>query len=100
MQQRPEFDVFSISPSRPSLDPPESGDAETTAGFPFRRLATEEGVFISITSGSLGRYSSLSEAVLADPPCVTEVAFAPALAAEEIRAPTCPQQAASTTSPS
>jgi predicted glycoside hydrolase/deacetylase ChbG (UPF0249 family) len=66
----------------------ESGDAETAAGFPFRRLATEEGVsmpdhFRLVRGGTRAHL----EAVLADlAPGVTEVAFAPALAAEEIRA--------------
>ena len=48
MQQRPEFfDVLldiAVEVELPIRL--ESGDAETTAGFPFRRLATEEGVSI------------------------------------------------------
>tara|TARA_B100000683_G_C12475408_1_gene549326 strand:- start:637 stop:1332 length:696 start_codon:yes stop_codon:yes gene_type:complete len=90
MQQRPEFfDVLldiAVEVELPIRL--ESGDAETTAGFPFRRLATEEGVSIPdhfrlVRGGTRAHL----EAVLADlAPGVTEVAFAPALAAEEIRA--------------
>ena len=104
MQQRPEFfDVLldiAVEVELPIRL--ESGDAETTAGFPFRRLATEEGVSIPdhfrlVRGGTRAHL----EAVLADlAPGVTEVAFAPALAAEEIEQSTRPQQAASTTSPS
>ena len=90
MQQRPEFfDVLldiAVEVELPIRL--ESGDAETTAGFPFRRLANEEGVSIPdhfrlVRGGTRAHL----EAVLADlAPGVTEVAFAPALAAEEIRA--------------
>ena len=90
MQQRPEFfDVLldiAVEVKLPIRL--ESGDAETAAGFPFRRLATEEGVsmpdhFRLVRGGTRAHL----EAVLADlAPGVTEVAFAPALAAEEIRA--------------
>ena len=90
MQQRPEFfDVLlgvAVEAELPIRL--ESGDAETAAGFPFRRLAAEEGVsmpdhFRLIRGGTRAHL----EAVLADlAPGVTEVAFAPALAAEEIRA--------------
>ncbi len=90
MQQRPEFfDVLldiAVETGLPIRL--ESGDAETAAGFPFRRLATEEGVsmpdhFRLVRGGTRAHL----EAVLADlAPGVTEVAFAPALAAEEIRA--------------
>ena len=90
MQQRPEFfDVLlDIAVETELPIRLESGDAETTAGFPFRRLANEEGVSIPdhfrLVQG--GTRAHL-EAVLADlAPGVTEVAFAPALAAEEIRA--------------
>ena len=90
MQQRPEFfDVLlDIAVETELPIRLESGDAETTAGFPFRRLATEEGVSIPdhfrlVRGGTRAHL----EAVLADlAPGVTEVAFAPALAAEEIRA--------------
>lgn len=90
MQQRPEFfDVLldiAVETGLPIRL--ESGDAETAAGFPFRRLATEEGVampdhFRLVRGGTRAHL----EAVLADlAPGITEVAFAPALAAEEIRA--------------
>lgn len=90
MQQRPEFfDVLlDIAVEAELPIRLESGDAETAAGFPFRRLATEEGVsmpdhFRLVRGGTRAHL----EAVLADlAPGVTEVAFAPALAAEEIRA--------------
>lgn len=90
MQQRPEFfDVLlDIAVETELPIRLESGDAETTAGFPFRRLANEEGVSIPdhfrlVRGGTRAHL----EAVLADlAPGVTEVAFAPALAAEEIRA--------------
>ena len=90
MQQRPEFfDVLldiAVETGLPARL--ESGDAETAAGFPFRRLAAEEGVampdhFRLVRGGTRAHL----EAVLADlAPGITEVAFAPALAAEEIRA--------------
>ena len=90
MQQRPEFfDVLLDIAVETGLPVRlESGDAETAAGFPFRRLAAEEGVampdhFRLVRRGTRAHL----EAVLADlAPGITEVAFAPALAAEEIRA--------------
>ena len=90
MQQRPEFfDVLLDIAVETGLPVRlESGDAETAAGFPFRRLATEEGVampdhFRLVRGGTRAHL----EAVLADlAPGITEVAFTPALAAEEIRA--------------
>jgi predicted glycoside hydrolase/deacetylase ChbG (UPF0249 family) len=90
MQQRPEFfDVLLDIAVETGLPVRlESGDAETAAGFPFRRLAAEEGVampdhFRLVRGGTRAHL----EAVLADlAPGITEVAFAPALAAEEIRA--------------
>ena len=90
MQQRPEFfDVLlDIAVEAELPIRLESGDAETAAGFPFRDLATEKGVsmpdhFRLVRGGTRAHL----EAVLADlAPGVTEVAFAPALAAEEIRA--------------
>ncbi len=90
MQQRPEFfDVLLDIAVETGLPVRlESGDAETAAGFPFRRLAAEEGVampdhFRLVRGGTRVHL----EAVLADlAPGITEVAFAPALAAEEIRA--------------
>ena len=90
MQQRPEFfDVLlGIAVEAELPIRLESGDAETAAGFPFRRLAAEEGVSMP-DHFRLNRGGTRAhlEAVLADlAPGVTEVAFAPALAAEEIRA--------------
>ena len=90
MQQRPEFfDVLLDIAVETGLPVRlESGDAETAAGFPFRRLAAEEGVampdhFRLVRGGTRAHL----EAVLADlAPGITEVAFTPALAAEEIRA--------------
>ena len=90
MQQRPEFfDVLLDIAVETGLPVRlESGDAETAAGFPFRRLAAEEGVsmpdhFRLVRGGTRAHL----EAVLADlAPGITELAFAPALAAEEIRA--------------
>jgi predicted glycoside hydrolase/deacetylase ChbG (UPF0249 family) len=90
MQQRPEFfDVLlGIAVEAELPIRLESGDAEIAAGFPFRRLAAEEGVsmpdhFRLIRGGTRAHL----EAVLADlARGVTEVAFAPALPAEEIRA--------------
>lgn len=90
LQQRPEFfDVLLEVACEAELPVRlESGDAETAAGFPFRRLAEEEGVlmpdhFRLVRGGARAHL----EQVIADlSPGVTEVALAPALAAEEIRA--------------
>ncbi|MEM9519059.1 MAG: ChbG/HpnK family deacetylase [Actinomycetota bacterium] len=90
LQQRPEFfDV--LLDLACDADLPlrlESGDAETEAGFPFRRLAAEEGVVIPdhfrLVRG--GARPHLDAVLAGLPPGVTQVAFAPALAAEEIRA--------------
>ncbi|MEM9468203.1 MAG: ChbG/HpnK family deacetylase [Actinomycetota bacterium] len=90
LQQRPEFfDVLLDIACDTELPVRlESASAEGDAGFPFRRLAAEEGVLMPdhfrLVRG--GARSHLDQ-VLADLPSgVTEVAFAPALAAEEIRA--------------
>ncbi len=90
LQQRPEFfDVLLDIACEAELPVRlESGDAETDAGFPFRRLAAEEGVLLPdhfrlVRGGARAHL----EQVLDDLPAgVTEVALAPALAAEEIRA--------------
>ena len=90
LQQRPEFfDVLLDIACEAELPVRlESAEAEIDAGFPFRRLATEEGVvmpdhFRLVRGGARAHL----DAVLADLPAgVTEVALAPALAAEEIRA--------------
>ena len=90
LQQRPEFfDVLLDVACEAELPIRlESGEAETDAGFPFRRLAAEEGVvmpdhFRLVRGGARAHL----DAVLGDLPAgLTEVSFAPALAAEEIRA--------------
>lgn len=90
LQQRPEFfDVLLDVACEAELPIRlESGDAEAAAGFPFRRLAEEEGVLIPdhfrlVRGGARAHL----DAVLAELPAgVTEVSLAPALAAEEIRA--------------
>ena len=90
LQQRPEFfDV--LLDLACEFDLPvrfESASAESAAGFPFRQLAREEGVLSPdhhqlVRGGARGHLAQ----VLADLPAgVTEVAFEPALAAEELRA--------------
>ncbi|MEM8705763.1 MAG: ChbG/HpnK family deacetylase [Actinomycetota bacterium] len=90
LQQRPEFFDALLDVAVEAGLPVrlESGDAETAAGFPFRRLAAEDGVLLPdhfrlVRGGTRAHL----DAVLTDlQPGVTEVAFAPALAAEEIRA--------------
>ncbi len=89
LQQRPEFfDVLLDVACEAGLPVRLESETETAAGFPFRRLAAEEGVlmpdhFRLVRGGARGHL----DAVLADLPAgVTEVALAPALAAEEIRA--------------
>jgi predicted glycoside hydrolase/deacetylase ChbG (UPF0249 family) len=90
LQQRPEFfDV--LLDLAVEFDLPvrlESGDAEDTAGFPFRRLIAEDGILSPdhhrlVRGGARAHFASS----LADlRPGVTEVAFEPALASEELRA--------------
>ena len=104
MQQRPEFfDVLlDIAVETELPIRLESGDAETTAGFPFRRLATEEGVSIPdhfrlVRGGTRAHL----EAVLADlapasPKSPLRRRWPPRRSEQSTR----PQQAASTTSPS
>jgi predicted glycoside hydrolase/deacetylase ChbG (UPF0249 family) len=90
LQSRPEFFDVLVDLAYEAELPVrlESGRAEDQAGFPFRRLATEEGLVIpdhfSLVRG--GARAHL-DAVLADlQPGVTVVAFEPTIAAEEIRA--------------
>lgn len=90
LQQRPEFfDVLVELAVEANLPVRlESSFAEEAAGFPFRELAGAEGLFLpdffQLVRGGSRRHL---DHVLADlPPGVTEVAFAPALAAEEIQA--------------
>ncbi len=90
MQQRPEFfDVMLDIACEFKLPVRlESSRAEIDAGFPFRRLAAEAGVFTP-DSFRLVRGGSRAHLhrVLADPPAgVTEVSLQPALDCEEIRA--------------
>ena len=103
MQQRPEFfDVLldiAVEVELPIRL--ESGDAETTAGFPFRRLATEEGVSIPDHFRLVqGGTRPISRPCWPISPPASPKSPCPALAAEEIEQSTRPQQAASTTSPS
>lgn len=90
LQQRPEFfDVLLDIACEAELPVRlESGDAETEAGFPFRRLAAEEGVLLPdhfrlVRGGARAHLEQVLDDLRAG---VTEVALAPALAAEEIRA--------------
>lgn len=90
LQQRPEFfDVLLDVACEAQLPVRlESGSAETDAGFPFRSLAEQEGIWMPdhfrLVRGGARRHL---DSVLADLPAgVTEVALAPALAAEELRA--------------
>jgi len=90
LQQRPEFFDVLIDVAYDAELPVrlESGDAEDRAGFPFRRLATEEGILMpdhfTLVRGGARRHLA---SVLADlRPGVTVVAFEPTIAAEEIRA--------------
>jgi predicted glycoside hydrolase/deacetylase ChbG (UPF0249 family) len=90
LQQRPEFFDVLVDIAYDAELPVrlESGDAEERAGFPFRRLAAEEGIFMPdhftlVRGGARGHL----DAVLADLQAgVTVVAFEPTIAAEEIRA--------------
>lgn len=90
LQQRPEFFDVLVDIAYDAELPVrlESGDAEERAGFPFRRLAAEEGILMpdhfTLVRGGARRHL---DAVLADlRPGVTAVAFEPTIAAEEIRA--------------
>ncbi|MEQ8840472.1 MAG: ChbG/HpnK family deacetylase [Acidimicrobiales bacterium] len=90
LQQRPEFFDVLVDVAYDAELPVrlESGPAEDRAGFPFRRLAAEEGILMPdhFTLVRNGARSHL-EATLADlQPGVTVVAFEPTIAAEEIRA--------------
>jgi len=89
MQQRPEFfDLLLDLACEFDLPIRVESSAEGDAGFPFRRLAAEEGVLMPDTfklrrDGARERLSSL----LDDPPAgVSEVSLQPALDCEEIRA--------------
>jgi predicted glycoside hydrolase/deacetylase ChbG (UPF0249 family) len=90
MQQRPEFfDVLLDIACEADLPVRLEGTgAETAAGFPFRRLAAEEGIFMpdhfQLVRG--GARAALDAYVAAPIAGVTEIAFEPALAAEEVRA--------------
>ncbi len=90
LQQRPEFfDVLLDLACEADLPVRLEGEAaEETAGFPFRRLATEEGIVtpdhFRLVRG--GARAHLDEVLGGLEPGVTVVAFEPAIAAEEIRA--------------
>lgn len=90
MQLRPEFfDV--LLDLAVEFDLPvrlESPEAEDAAGFPFRRLATDEGVVVPdhfrlVRGGGRDHVRSVLAALRAG---VTEIALEPALASEELRA--------------
>lgn len=90
LQQRPEFfDV--LLDLAVELELPvrlESVEAEDAAGFPFRRLAAEDGVVVPdhfrlVRGGAREHLEAVLDALT---PGVTEVALAPALASEELRA--------------
>lgn len=90
LQQRPEFFDVMLDIACETRLPIrlESEPAEADAGFPFRRLAAAEGIWLPdhhrLVRGGARHHL---DAVLADPaPGVSEVALAPALAAEELRA--------------
>ena len=90
LQQRPEFfDVLLDIASEAQLPVRlESGTAESDAGFPFRALAEQEGIWIPdhfrLVRG--GARTHLNNVLTNIRRGVTEVAFAPAIAAEELRA--------------
>lgn len=90
LQQRPEFFDVLVDVAYDAELPVrlESGDAEERAGFPFRRLAAEEGILMPdhFTLVRGGARSHLDTTLGALQPGVTVVAFEPAIAAEEIRA--------------
>ncbi|GJM37693.1 MAG: hypothetical protein DHS20C19_10600 [Acidimicrobiales bacterium] len=90
LQQRPEFFDVLLDIAYDAELPVrlESGDAEELAGFPFRRLAREEGVFLPdhFTLVRGGARDHLDATLAALEPGVTVVAFEPAIAAEELRA--------------
>lgn len=90
MQQRPEFFDVLIELAYEHQLPVrlESGDAEAEAGFPYRQLAANDNIVIPDHYQLVrGHVRPHLDQVLANlQPGVTEVSFAPALAAEEIRA--------------
>jgi predicted glycoside hydrolase/deacetylase ChbG (UPF0249 family) len=90
LQQRPEFFDVLIDIAYDAELPVrlESGDAEERAGFPFRRLAAEEGIFMPdhFTLVRGGARTHLDKLLSELQPGVTVVALEPAIAAEEIRA--------------
>lgn len=90
LQQRPEFFDVLIDIAYDAELPVrlESGNAEDLAGFPFRRLAAEEGVvvpdhFTLVRGGARDHLDAVLDQL---PVGVTVVAFEPTIAAEEIRA--------------
>jgi predicted glycoside hydrolase/deacetylase ChbG (UPF0249 family) len=90
LQQRPEFFDVLLDIASEALLPVrlESGTAESDAGFPFRALAEQEGIWIPdhfrlVRGGARTHLNNVLTDIRAG---VTEVAFAPAIAAEELRA--------------
>ena len=90
MQQRPEFFDVMLDLAV-EFDLPlrlESDPAESDAGFPFRRLATEEGVVypdhFHLVRGGIRAH--LEELLGGLPPGVTEISTAPVLDEPEVRA--------------
>ena len=90
LQQRPEFFDVLVDVAYDAELPVrlESGNAEERAGFPFRRLASEEGILIPdhFTLVRGGARDHLDRVLANLQPGVTVVAFEPTIAAEEIRA--------------
>ncbi|MDW3219217.1 MAG: ChbG/HpnK family deacetylase [Acidimicrobiales bacterium] len=90
LQQRPEFFDVLLDIAYDAELPVrlESGDAEDRAGFPFRRLAAEEGVLLPdhFTLVRGGARDHLDATLASLESGVTVVAFEPAIAAEELRA--------------
>lgn len=90
LQQRPEFFDVLLDVACEARLPVrlESDGAESDAGFPFRALAAQEGVWLPdhfrLVRGGARRH--LDETLADLHPGVTEVALAPALATEELRA--------------
>jgi len=90
LQQRPEFFDVMLDIAIEARLPLrlETAEAEKAAGFPFRRLAAEEGIlfpdhFTLVRAGARRHFMSTLHHLK---PGVTEIVFEPAIAAEELRA--------------
>jgi predicted glycoside hydrolase/deacetylase ChbG (UPF0249 family) len=90
LQHRPEFFDVLVDIAYDTELPVrlEGADAEEKAGFPFRRLAGEEGILMPdhFTLVRGGARNHLDATLASLDPGVTVIAFEPAIAAEEIRA--------------